>query len=297
MKRNPSTAVVLSMLCPGLGHIYCGRFAVGLALNFATLLPVPVAMAAALWQTPGAGLIALVLACLFVLGVYCYAIVGSWRSARRIGERYELKDYNRGAVYALFIVAGLIHAPAVAMHIRENVLEAFYCPSDSMAPTLREGDRFVVNKLWQRRLPDRGDVVVFLCPHDRGLRYVKRVIAIPGDTVSIQGNEVYVNGRKLEHRPASISDPAPAESDAGGVVYETDGQATYQIRLAAGAAKSKVYPETRVPPAHCFVLGDNRDHSEDSRHFGFLPLGDILGKAEHVYWPATRWSRVGTIEP
>ena len=172
-KRRPSTAVVLSMLCTGLGHIYCGRFSVGLALNLVALLPVPFAVAAAYLPNPRAGLMALILACAFVLAVYLYAIVDSCRLARRIGEHYELKDYNRGIVYFLFIVAGIIHAPAVAMYIRASVLEAFYCPSDSMSPTLQRGDRFLVNKLLQRKLPHRGDVVVFLCPDNRDLRYVK----------------------------------------------------------------------------------------------------------------------------
>jgi len=294
-KRNPSKAVVLSMFCPGLGHIYCGRFAVGLALSFAGLLPVPVAMAAALWLAPSAGLIAMVLVCLFVLGVYCYAIIDSWRLARRTEEQYDPRDYNRGIVYSLFIVASLIHAPAVVMYIRVNVLEAFYCASNSMAPTLRDGDRFMVNKLWQRTLPERGNLIVFLCPDNREQRYVKRVIAIPGDTVLVQGHEVYVNGRKLEHQPIANADHAPDQS-AGAVMDETDGRATYRIQLAADMAKDGSYAETKVPPAHCFVLGDNRDHSKDSRHFGFVPLGDILGKAENIYWPAARWSRFGAID-
>ncbi len=295
-KRRPSTAVVLSMLCTGLGHIYCGRFSVGLALNLVALLPVPFAVAAAYLPNPRAGLMALILACAFVLAVYLYAIVDSCRLARRIGEHYELKDYNRGIVYFLFIVAGIIHAPAVAMYIRASVLEAFYCPSDSMSPTLQRGDRFLVNKLLQRKLPHRGDVVVFLCPDNRDLRYVKRVIALPGDTVSMQGNEVYVNGNKLEHQQVPISDRAPADKSAVELVQETDGEATYRIQLRADTAKADTYPETKVPQGHCFVLGDNRSHSEDSRHYGFVPLGDILGPAQFLYWPAKSWSRFGAIE-
>ncbi|MGA2256738.1 MAG: signal peptidase I, partial [Thermoguttaceae bacterium] len=262
----------------------------------AVLLPVPFAVAAAYLPNPSASLIAFVSVCLFVLAVYFYAIVDSYRLAKRIGEHYELKDYNRGIVYLLFIVASIIHAPAVAMHIRANVLEAFFCPSDSMSPTLQTGDRFLVNKLLQRQLPHRGDAVVFLSPNNRDQRWVKRVIALPGDTVSMQGSDVYVNGKKLEHRHVPISDQTPADSSASEVVCETDGGATYRIQLRADAPMAGTYAETQVPPGHCFVLGDNRDHSEDSRRFGFVPLGDILGKAQYVYWPAKRWSRFGTID-
>jgi signal peptidase I len=295
MKRKPSTAAVLSMLCTGLGHIYCGKFTVGLTLNLAVLLPIPFAMAAAFVPNPSASLIAFVLVCLFVLAVYFYAIVDSYRLARRIGEHYELKDYNRGVVYFLFIVASLIHAPAVAMHIRANVLEAFFCASDSMSPTLQTGDRFLVNKLLQRQLPKRGDVVVFLTPSNREQRWVKRVIALPGDTVSMQGNEVYVNGKKLEHRPVPISDQAADDRGASEVVYETAGEITYRIQQKSNAPMAGMYAETKVPPGHCFVLGDNRDRSKDSRHFGFIPLGDILGNAQYLYWPSSRWSRFGAI--
>jgi hypothetical protein len=200
VRRKPATAAALSMLCTGLGHIYCGKFTLGLALNLAVLLPVPFALAAACLPYPSASLIAFVLVCLFVLAVYLYAIVDSCRLAGRIGEHYELKDYNRGMVYFLFIVASVIHAPAVAMHIRANVLEAFICPSESMSPTLQGGDRFLVNKLLQRQLPHRGDAVVFLSPNNREQRWVKRVIALPGDTVCMQGGEVYVNGKKLEQQ-------------------------------------------------------------------------------------------------
>jgi signal peptidase I len=295
IRRKPSTAVILSMLCPGLGHIYCGRFTLGLALHLVVLLPVPFAIAAAFLPNHDASLMAFVLVCLFGLAVYFYAIVDSCRLAGRIAENYALKDYNCGIVYFLFIVASFIHAPAVAMHIRANVLEAYLCPSSSMSPTLQSGDRFLVNKLLQRQLPQRGDAVVFLSPSNREQRWVKRVIALPGDTVSMQGDDVYVNGKKLEQQQAPMSDQAVDDGSAGAVVYETNGDTTYRILRSADAPKAGDYAEAKVPPGHCFVLGDNRGHSEDSRRVGFISLGDILGKAQFIYWPAKRWSRFGTI--
>jgi len=111
----------------------------------------------------------------------------------------------------------------------------------------------------------------------------------------MQGSDVYVNGKKLEHQHVPTSDQAPADSSASEVVYETDGDATYRIQRSADTPMVGTYAETKVPAGHCFVLGDNRDHSEDSRRFGFVPLGDILGKAQYLYWPAKTWSRFGTI--
>lgn len=295
-KRKPSTAVTLSMLSTGLGHIYCGRFATGLALFFASLLPAPFALAAALSRSPDTVAVGVLLPCLVVVIVYLYAIAASYRLAKRIGQEYELRDYNRGIVYGLFVVGGIVYAATIALAIRANVFEAYYCPTESMAPTIRKGDRFLVNKVLQRRLPRRGDLIVFLPPHDRELRIVKRVIGLPGDTVRVEGNEVYVDGRKLAHRPAPAPDEAPAPAGNRQVVYEANGGAAYRIQWSAAAAETAVYPATKVPEGHCFVLGDHRDLSLDSRRFGFVPLGDILGRAEYIYFPAQSWSRFGAIK-
>lgn len=295
--RQPATAAMLSMLGTGLGHIYCGRFATGLALFFTSLLPVPFAAVAGLSQDPATMLLGIILPCGLVVAVYFYAIVASYRWARRIGDDYELRDYNRGVVYGLFIMAGILYPVAIVTHLRDNVCEAFYSPGHSMSPTLLRGDRFLVNKMLGRRLPRRGDIIVFLNPENRAVRYVKRVIGLPGDTVAVRGNDVHVNGRKLEREPAEDADRALREDSSAELAYETNGEATYRIRLAAHASATAAYPETKIPQGHCFVLGDNRGESLDSRRFGFVPLGDILGKAQYIYAPAKRWSRLGRIEP
>lgn len=295
--RKPSTAAMLSMLGTGLGHIYCGRFATGLALFFTSLLPVPFAVAAGLSQDPATMLLGIILPCGLVIAVYLYAIVASYRLAKRIGNDYELRDYNRGVVYALFIVAGILYPTAIVTHLRANVCEAFYCAGQSMSPTLLRGDRFLVNKMLGRRLPRRGDIIVFLNPENREVRYVKRVIGLPGDAVAVRGNDVHVNGQRLEHEPAKALDQTLLESSSAQLAYETNGEATYRIQLARDASAIPDYPETRIPPGHCFVLGDNRGEAVDSRRFGFVPLGDILGKAQYLYSPAKRWSRFGRIEP
>ena len=116
-------------------------------------------MAAAILPNSSASLTAFVLACLFVLGVYFDVIVESRRLARWIGERYELRDYNRGIVYVLFILAEITLALAVAMHIRAMSWKHWIAPADSMGPTLEKGDRFLANKLFERKLPHRGGVL------------------------------------------------------------------------------------------------------------------------------------------
>jgi signal peptidase I len=294
-KRKPATAVWLSMLSTGLGHIYCGRFTTGLALYFVSLLPAPFALGAALSQNPRTVMAGVLLPCLLVVAVYLYAIVASYFLAKRIGERYELKDYNRGAVYVLFVVGGLVYGATIALFIRANVFEAYHCPTASMEPTLLKGDRFLVNKLSQRSTPLRGALIIFLAPQDRTVRFVKRVIALPGDTVQVQGNEVYVNGRQLPHRPLPATDESLDRAGKRRLVYEDNGTISYRIQEASDGADTAAYPATEVPQGHCFVLGDNRESSVDSRRFGLVPLGDILGKVEFIYLPARDWSRFGAI--
>jgi signal peptidase I len=298
-RRIPATARKLSSFCAGMGHIYCGQFTTGLILLSLSLLPAPILVAAVFSKNPSVILWGIVGPCLFSVGIYIYALISSSRLAKKIGDSYELKDYNNGIVYSIFAVGNLyfsvIVAISIALYFRGNVMEAFYCPSESMSPTLLKGDRFLANKLVQRKQPNYGDVVIFLVPNKRERVYVKRVVGLPGDTIAVRGTEVFVNGRKLEHQPVLPSNGASGLKNEGSTVLETNGGATYPIQFVESKEANADFPETRVPTGNCFVLGDNRNHSEDSRKYGVVPLGDILGKAEYLYFPASDWSRFGSI--
>jgi signal peptidase I len=183
------------------------------------------------------------------------------------------------------------------MALRANVFEAFYIPTGSEAPNVLPGDHILVNKLaLHGKVPRRGDVVTFRSPRNRSQNWIKRVIALPGDTVEVRKNKVFVNGKELERdrvSPASLS--ALGAELSGEVFYETNAGSRYKILLEP--AKSPVnFAPKKVPDGSCFVLGDNRDRSEDSRQFGFVPLGDIQGLVQYIYWPALSWSRFGAYE-
>jgi len=294
-RRQPWVAVVLSLFATGLGHIYCGRIVTGLVLFLASLLFAPIAVAAAFMAPSTAVLVGLMAATIAVLGIHVYAVVDAYRVARKTRDHFEPREYNRGGVYALFILVGVSYPPGVVHYLRANVFEAFSIPNASEVPNFLPGDHILVNKLTlQRRFPRRGDVVVFHNPRDRRLTWIKRVIALPGDTVAVRGNEVVVNGKKLEHdRVPAAGLSGIREAVDGQVFYETNAGSRYQIMLSPTSEAVADYPEKRVPEGACFVLGDNRNHSRDSREFGFVALGEVFGLAEYIYYPAETWTRFG----
>lgn len=179
----------------------------------------------------------------------------------------------------------------LALFIRTFIVQAFKIPSGSMIPTLQIGDHILVNKLsygvripfWgylvKYRKPQRGDVVVFVFPEDRSKDFIKRVIAVAGDTVEIRGKRVYINGQPVEDPHAHFE----GEGGGGPVFIRDD------------------YGPVQVPENHVFMMGDNRDRSYDSRFWGFVNLDDVKGKAFLIYWSWdgkdrwVRWERLGDL--
>ena len=295
--RSPLIAVILSLAATGLGQIYCGRIVRGLVMFLGSLLFAPAIVVAALLPPATIVLVGLILALLTVLGVYVFAVVDAFRLARRGRDLFQSMDYNHPLVYALFILVGLTYSAGGLYFIRSNVFEAFRIPTASEAPTLLPGDRFLVNKTtYQRRFIRRGDEVVFRVRSEPGLKWVKRVIALPGDTVELKDNEVFVNGQQLAREPAPrASLGAAAQAVEGELFEETNAGRRYRILFAADMKTVPDYPKATVPDGMCFLLGDNRNHSRDSRTMGFVALGDVLGDVQYRYWPAATWTRFGAM--
>ena len=162
----------------------------------------------------------------------------------------------------------LLALGVVFLVVRPFVLQAFYIPSASMEPTLygrADGrkDRVLVNKyVYWLREPRRGDILVFRAPEKASPNhpedYIKRLIGLPGDTVEVRGHYAWINGKPLDE-PYAAMKTQHGLSDFGPVT---------------------------VPPGNYFMMGDHRDASSDSRYWGFLPRGNVLGKAMCVFWPA-----------
>ncbi|CQR71432.1 Signal peptidase I T [Sporomusa ovata DSM 2662] len=159
----------------------------------------------------------------------------------------EIKDW----------VISIIIAILLAFFIRYFIVELYMVEGPSMRPTLVDGERLVVNKfIYRFKTPERGEVLVFRYPRDPSRDFIKRVIAVAGDTVEIKDGRVFLNGQLLNE--------------------------PYILERIKGS-----YPVATVPQGHIYVMGDNRNNSEDSRFkdVGFVPLELIKGKAVTIFWP------------
>lgn len=186
-------------------------------------------------------------------------------------------------------IEALIIAIILALFIRAFVVQAFKIPSGSMKNTLLIGDYILVNKFIYGvkipfteitvipvKKPQRGDIVVFRFPKDPSKDFIKRVVGIGGDTVEVRNKLVYVNGE-------------PQQDD-------------FTIHTKIGFQKDRDdYGPVVVPEGKLFVMGDNRDESNDSRYWGFVDLGALRGKAFMIYWSwdkvdfGVRWNRLGDV--
>ncbi len=181
---------------------------------------------------------------------------------------------TRSLIEWVVVIAGAI---AVALVIKTFAMQAFYIPSESMKPTLEINDRVLVNKLsYHLHDVNRGDIVVFEKPdgdtNDQIKDLIKRVIALPGETVVFDQNKVYINGKLLNepYLPAgTISQPGPG--------------------LASYPYKCTTDDPCKIPEGTVWVMGDNRTNSKDSRYLGPIPQDKIVGRAFVTVWPFSRF--------
>jgi signal peptidase I len=194
-------------------------------------------------------------------------------------------------------------AVAIALLLRAFVVEAFQIPSGSMIPTLEIGDHIFVSKFsygigipfTHKRLvelgqPKRGDIIVFRYPLDPDVDYIKRVVALPGERVELRKNEIFINGRPMSREfvkeDCSYEDGPPGdglrhERECERWLENLDGRLHNTIHNPHGSSD---WAGLVVPQGHVFVMGDNRDNSNDSRVWGTVPQELIKGRALIVWW-------------
>lgn len=285
-RRKPIYAVLLSFVAPGLGHIYSGHLEKGMIIFFLGFILIPVSL---LFYLP---MEAKTLYPLFIVGlifsiiIFAYAAVNAWLTAKQAPENYELKPYNVKAIYIAMIIVSLIYPMVFTNHVRGHIIQPFKIPSSSMMPNIQPGDYLLANKtIYQKRRPHSGDIVFFPFPNERHKIFMKRIVGLSGDKITIKNNIVFINGK------------AVTTFDPESKTYREKGfEKIYSVVWSQELDHPYNLDEITIPTGHCFVLGDNRSKSLDSRQFGPIPLRDLLGKAEYIYKPANSWKRFGYIE-
>lgn len=308
--RQPMVAAMASLVLPGFGQFYNGDLnrAIWLFLSFA-LLCIPGVALIALYLPDRLMLPTLLLGLGVTIGVWAYAVWDAWRGAR-CNVDTAAKAWQMSGVYALvFVLCDLLALPLLTQYVRQHQVEPFRIPSHSMEPSVRQGDVIWADKRYNcpgcQQGVHRGDIAIFAYPNDRSLRYIKRVIGLPGDHIQLKDRQVWVNGQALQSQA-----PTPE-----GTVTEGIGERHWQVQWVEPVAEAM--PTTNLPPLNrartapvtelqltvpdgqVFVLGDNRLLSTDSRNFGTVPMQDILGRARQVWFSSdsqgVRWERLGQV--
>jgi signal peptidase I len=216
---------------------------------------------------------------LLPLGWGLAALIDAWRDAGRPGRGVPRPWFSHGAVCAgLALLNVFVWGPAWVGATRMTWVRAYRIPTGGMEPTVLIGDHLLADMsmyglrnpfsgsiLSRRREPARGEIIVFLDPKDRRREFLKRVIALPGETVEVRNKRVLVDGMPLSEPYVRF-----IEEDSGDEGDPSSPRDNWGPQL--------------VPPGHLFVLGDNRDNSRDSRYWGFVPSDDVRGMARVVYY-------------
>lgn len=189
---------------------------------------------------------------------------GSYEAVGSATEKTLWKEYIKAAVVAIVL----------ALFVRTFVAQAFKIPSESMLHSLQVGDHLLVNKMVYRfKAPERGEIIVFKYPRDLNRDFVKRIVGLPGETIEMKGATVKINGKELDEPYA---------------IYK--GELTFNH-----------FGPYKIPKGHLFMMGDNRNNSQDSRVWGPLDMSIIHGKAFIIHWAwedhswGVRWNRIGKL--
>lgn len=221
-----------------------------------------------------------------------------WLAPKRTGADSEptIVEYARSFFPIILLV----------LVIRSFIAEPFRIPSSSMLPTLHVGDFILVNKfsygirlpvlntkILDTGTPERGDVMVFRYPEQPEVDYIKRVIGLPGDTVSYFNKTLYINGEEIRQqdseKPADL-----AGMVAPRVALKQEFLTADSHDILLDPQRRSVEGEITIPEGEFFVMGDNRDNSNDSRVWGTVPEANLVGKAFFI-WMSWNWEEGGIV--
>ena len=269
-KPRRLASALLSLLTPGLGHAAIGFWRRAVPWLVAGVVPVILLYLAVIASAPRL--------MWFAIGMVFLVRIAALVDTVRLPRSTRLP---RPRIILALVVALVVVEQGAGGWLRTNVVEAFRIPVNSMYPTLESGDHLLVAKIPATFA--RGDVAIFRYPLDQTVRYVKRIVAVGGDTVAIRDGRLVVNGRMLER--SATQDPCPGEEDdrTCAIWRERLDSRFYRIAIA-GEAVHEDFSTQQIPQDHVFLLGDARGTSQDSRTFGPVPNRLLEGKARFVWW-------------
>lgn len=306
-RRRPWLAAVLSLLAPGLGHLYAGFVRQAFFV-------------VAAWGAVGAAIVWLYITAFdsafrFWLAtailVAAYVVVPAHAAVvARSGAPIPLGRALRIVVYIVWLVAFSEVASRSAAWVRADLSEPFRVPSSAMYPTLQVGDHFFADKHpYADSEPQRGDVVVFEVARDGSQifpadmrpdlpreRFVRRIVGLPGDLLGFSAAGVSLSGEPVAITAAGSGRDHGRELD---LYTETIGVRTHAVARDPAIRRPPLH-EVVVPAGRYFTMGDNRDHSTDSRYWGTIARADIVARASHLYFASdpesgdVAWVRIGS---
>lgn len=275
--RKLWVAGVFTFLTIGLGHMYSGRAKKGIALFFGQYVAL-IGCMISLFIHPSLFVISVCV--LFGFAYFLYSLFDAIQISKRLKVSYQLKRYNRWYIYlAVLIIGSFVIQPITSNAIKKYIVQAYKIPAGSLKPTLLVGDQILTKTgLYVSTGVQKGDIVIFPYPEDPSKDFIKRIVAVGGETIEIKEKKVYIND-ELIHEPYIIN------SDKRVI----PGNFTPRDNM----------PSIKIPDDSLFVMGDNRDNSYDSRFWGFVKKSSVTGKASIIYWSwdkknlKVRWGRIG----
>ena len=318
--RKAWIGAVLTLLDPGLGHIYNGQLKKGLVIYFLVNLIGIGALSTLLIRSliP----INMIFVVFILISIYVFLIAQVVSYAKTEGQEYEPKPFNRWYIYlAMIALSTYVIVPSVSFMVRANLLETYIVPTGDMEKTILVGD-YLIGDTRKSNIAtlEQGDVVIFEYPHNPTDKYVKRLIADPGHVIEIIDREIYVDGEPFPH-PEHVQfvdrNPPSPNWDDPNIFPRGNGNKDHFGKIRVPKKGDILSPETErailwyvatmdghrvrlegdvtviddvpsdgyvVEQDYYFMMGDNRDQSFDSRFWGFVPHKYILGEVVFVYF-------------
>ena len=295
-KHNVWKAFFLSLVCPGLGQLYNGSFRKAFSFVFLLLASILLYRShLVIWG----GIFAIVASWITVLFAWVFAPLDAFFQAKKIVLDRPIPIHTPIA-YMLGLPLAMVGLFMLSRVIATT--QPFSVPSNGMVPSILSGEWVMADKFaYSFKTPEPGDIIVFRYPRDPKVKYIKRVIAVGGDSVLIRDKIVYVNDKQVileKTYGQDFSQIIDVQSGQDLSIYNTVlGSKKFSIIQNANISGNSNIGPFKIPADQFFVMGDNRDVSSDSRIWGGVPKENIIGKVKFVFFSNTLYPVIFLLIP